>query len=330
MTVTQYGFHETLVNRYQSTLNGGITAGATTITVTSDTGLPAQGFFRVLIDNEIIICSGTSSNVLAVVARGAEGTTAVSHLTGATIQCVITNQALQEYLLRGSYNSAAYTQETSFDDSQGWPVPVNRSTDASRGNLNAASFTWQNQGTATIADSGGGFVLTIPDEANFALRGLTIATPSTPYIFTARFNGFTAPGEPIGSTSSHAGLWIRDSGGQLTTLSFRPGDRLAMWNWTDWNTFSAAVGTNLDFHEPNHIWLRLEDDGTDHKGFFSIDGSNWTPDDSTWWQQGRTAHLTAGGNGIGFYLNSGTNSGNTTTGPATCTVVVDCFAIEEL
>jgi hypothetical protein len=66
-----------------TTLNGGITATATTITLTSVVGLATSGF--VLIDNETIQYSYISGNVLSNCFRGQNGTTAASHSTAAAV-----------------------------------------------------------------------------------------------------------------------------------------------------------------------------------------------------------------------------------------------------
>jgi hypothetical protein len=66
-----------------TTLNGGITATATTITLTSVVGLATNGF--VLIDNETIQYSYISGNVLSNCFRGQNGTTAASHSTAAAV-----------------------------------------------------------------------------------------------------------------------------------------------------------------------------------------------------------------------------------------------------
>jgi hypothetical protein len=62
-----------------TTLNGAITATATTITVTSAAGLPATGF--VLIGSETVQYGYISGNVLSNCFRGQNGTTAALHLT---------------------------------------------------------------------------------------------------------------------------------------------------------------------------------------------------------------------------------------------------------
>jgi len=66
-----------------TTLNGGITATATTITLTSTAGLPATGF--VLIGTETVQYGYISGNQLMNCFRGQNGTTAAAHLTGVSV-----------------------------------------------------------------------------------------------------------------------------------------------------------------------------------------------------------------------------------------------------
>ena len=85
-----------------TTLNGGITATDTTITLTSAAGLPATGFL--LIESETIQYGYISGNVLSNCFRGQNGTTAAAHLTGV----------------------AAYTQN--LPSVTLWPTPDNSAT----------------------------------------------------------------------------------------------------------------------------------------------------------------------------------------------------------
>jgi hypothetical protein len=66
-----------------TTLNGGITATATTITLTSTAGLATNGF--VLIENETVQYGYISGNQLMNCFRGQNNTTAVAHLTGVAV-----------------------------------------------------------------------------------------------------------------------------------------------------------------------------------------------------------------------------------------------------
>jgi len=66
-----------------TTLNGGISATDTTITLASTVGLAATGF--VLIDTETVQYGYISGNVLYNCFRGQNGTTAATHSTGAAV-----------------------------------------------------------------------------------------------------------------------------------------------------------------------------------------------------------------------------------------------------
>ena len=66
-----------------TTLNGGISATATTITLTSTVGLPTNGF--VLIESETVQYGYISGNQLMNCFRGQNGTTAATHLTAAAV-----------------------------------------------------------------------------------------------------------------------------------------------------------------------------------------------------------------------------------------------------
>lgn len=85
---------EQFANAAQSTLNGSITDSATTLVVGSNSTFPASGNFRILIDSELMIVTGVSSTTFTVT-RGAEGSTAASHSSGATVYGILTAGALQ-------------------------------------------------------------------------------------------------------------------------------------------------------------------------------------------------------------------------------------------
>ncbi len=86
-----------------TTLNGSITSGSSSITVTSGTGYPsgAGGNFYIVVDlgesaEETIECSATSGNVLTVATRGADGSSAAAHNDAATVAHVCPALTLQE------------------------------------------------------------------------------------------------------------------------------------------------------------------------------------------------------------------------------------------
>lgn len=324
MAITQYGYHETLVDFYVDDLDGAITAGDTSITVSDATGLPTQGYFRLQIESEIIVFNGRSGNVLNATERGAEGTTAATHADATAVTCVLTAGGLQRFLLDG--RATAYTEEASPN-----ACPLQRILDDSNNVLTVSSFTWVNQGSASASDDSGMIKLTVPDEASINLRGLFRTPPATPYRVTAAFRIAQAPGDYSASDSTHVGLAFRRTGtGAITTASVRYGQAMAMWHWTSPTAFSVVVDTNMNYHESPRQWIRIEDDGTDIKAFFSQDGNNWTQDGSAWWQVGRAALGGGAPDQIGFYINSGNNSGNSGTGTAVATAILEAFRIEGL
>jgi hypothetical protein len=85
---------ELFTNNVTTTLSGSITNTATSLTVASATGFPtATGTFRLVIDAEILVCTSRTGTVCQVT-RGGEGTTAVSHASGATVKLGFTAAAL--------------------------------------------------------------------------------------------------------------------------------------------------------------------------------------------------------------------------------------------
>lgn len=84
---------ERFSNGAQTTLSGGITESATTLVVASALRFPTAGNFRILIGDELLLVTEVADTTFTVL-RGQEGTTAASHLMGATVSGVITAGAL--------------------------------------------------------------------------------------------------------------------------------------------------------------------------------------------------------------------------------------------
>jgi len=83
-----------------TTLNGGINSSATSIVLTSASGFTSSG--TIVIDTESITYSGVSTNTLTGCVRGANGTTAAAHLTGATVTQVILEIGAQRQIVVAS------------------------------------------------------------------------------------------------------------------------------------------------------------------------------------------------------------------------------------
>ncbi len=79
-----------------TTLNGGITDSALSLVVASAANFPASGTFDVRIDSELITVTAVSGTTFTITrAVGTPATTAVAHLSGATIKQVLTKRALE-------------------------------------------------------------------------------------------------------------------------------------------------------------------------------------------------------------------------------------------
>jgi hypothetical protein len=69
--------------QFTSTLSSALNSSATSLTMASSSSFPATG--TVIIGSELITYTGNSSGTLSGLTRGANGTTAASHLSGATV-----------------------------------------------------------------------------------------------------------------------------------------------------------------------------------------------------------------------------------------------------
>jgi len=83
-------------NRAESTLASDITATAVSLTVATGEGtkFPASNF-HITIDDEILLCSSRSTDVLTVV-REKESTTGTAHSSGVAVELRITAQIIEE------------------------------------------------------------------------------------------------------------------------------------------------------------------------------------------------------------------------------------------
>jgi hypothetical protein len=87
---------EQLKNFGVTTLSSSVTSGALSIPVANGALLSSSGTFRIKVDSELMLVDSRSGNTLTINAsgRGAEGTTAASHSSGATVRQVITAASL--------------------------------------------------------------------------------------------------------------------------------------------------------------------------------------------------------------------------------------------
>lgn len=166
------------------------------------------------------------------------------------------------------------------------------------------SWSWVNQGGATVDASSGGIVINAPiDSGADQIRARVKTVPSTPYTITAAVvpnivnNGFAM-----------SGIMIRDSvsgkielfGLQTHQLVVKTYSGPAAWTGT-------PFGINNTWWHPI-MWLRIADDGTTNRTFsLSFDGKGWVQV----YQEARTTYLTA--DQVGFLADSNSSSYNAAT-----------------
>lgn len=85
---------EQFANLAQTTLSGSMNGVVATLPATSNTGFPGAAQYRVRVDSEIMIVTAGAGTNTWTVTRGAEGTTATSHSSGAAVYHVLTAGAL--------------------------------------------------------------------------------------------------------------------------------------------------------------------------------------------------------------------------------------------
>ncbi len=257
---------EQFANGAATTLASAISStGATSCSVTSATGFPSAGNFRILIDSEIMLVTAVSGTTFTIT-RGIESTSAATHSNGAAVTHILT---------AGSYGQG-------IQDRIVWPpfTPPNDS-----------SFSWINQNSATTTQNarGAGAVYLASPAINSGqpVVGRSVSAPSTPYhivtyiepsIFGAEFLGY--------------GIGFQDSGTKLvislTLAATGSGPLIYAGKFSDPNTQSGNYGTNSIIELPR--WQRMGDNGTNLTFDLSPDGVNWW----NWFSASRTDYLSGG------------------------------------
>jgi hypothetical protein len=88
---------EQFANNAATTLDAAIeTTDGTSLTVTSYAGFPSVAQFRILIDSEIMLVTAGAGTTTWTVTRGAEGSTAATHLDEAVVTHILTAGALAQ------------------------------------------------------------------------------------------------------------------------------------------------------------------------------------------------------------------------------------------
>ncbi len=245
---------EKLANNASTTLNGNINNSTTSVVVTSASGFPTSGNFRILIGNEILLVTAVSGTTFTVATRGSiESTGAASHATGSQVTHILTAGALAQYV---SENAAP-----------GGPTTTMVDTD----------FTNENSsGNAALANFSGGIKLTInSSETGQHQRVWSRTFPANSVTAAFKFCGMST-----GTGYCHLSFGFFDpTGGALVLLEFytHAGTtpfRLALNHYT-----SVNAGTNSikawTLTDNDILWFKAAIISGDLYFYVSPDGTNW-------------------------------------------------------
>lgn len=88
LAITEAGLFDTTAFPAQTTLNGAITTGTTSVSVTSASGFPGSGTYYCQVGQEVVAITAGQGTTTWTVTRAQNGTTAVNHANGDFITCI--------------------------------------------------------------------------------------------------------------------------------------------------------------------------------------------------------------------------------------------------
>lgn len=185
--------------------------------------------------------------------------------------------------------------------------------------LTNSSWSWINQGSASVNFSGGVAAITVAGTGGDSLRIYAQSLPGTPWTVIAA----SLSGNGLGGTASAGGgytngLCLTDGtkvlvyGMSVDTAVAATG--LGIFAFTNTTTFNSQVKA-LDMHSTEAVsWLRISDDGTNWNFYYSTDPANvgWT----LFYTEAHNTFLTPTQAGMVLDPFAGSLSGVTITGDA--------------
>lgn len=315
---------EQYTNNAQTTTTGSVnnSSDPVTFSVTSATGFPTSGQFRVIIDNEILLVTSVSGTSYTA-SRAQEGTTIATHSSGATVTHILTAASLKtiigQFALSDTFAnrpSAGVPGRLFFptdpgyiwrDDGTNWRLWAGGMGPF---NPNASDFgTWVNQSSASIATVAGLPVLswtgTQAGGENLNCRVKALPGGGANWTMTLVFKNIPAPG-----ATPNMGIIIYDSSstklmGNCITIG---GLSVNQYEWNSPTSFSGNPNSDaLNFRGTEDFFmLRIQYDGTNLIWSQSNDFINWCVNRTLTF----SGSFIAGATHVGYYLNtSNTRSG---------------------
>lgn len=311
---------EQYANNAATTLAAAISSSmATSISVSSATGFPSSGNFRILIDSEYMIVTGVSGTTWTVT-RGAEGSTAATHSDGATVTHILTAASLEQLVADrleigayGSLPSAGVANRLYLPTDKPVASLDNGSAWAGFGPLfpltqpNLTGYSWVNQGDSGSITQTNSYVYMQNGPGSgaedWALYVKSVA--SAPYTYTVGFLPLL-----VSAQYSELGVVLyNSSSGKFISLSMQadqysnspPGMVLINAKWSSTSSFNASynfqhgAATLVPWYA-GFVFFRIYDDGTERHWQYSSDGVNFL----TLAQQSNTDYITPDSIGFGI------------------------------
>jgi len=288
---------EKFANNAATTLSAAITTTtATSCTVTDASGFPASGNFRIKIDGEILIVTDVSGTTFTI-ARGAEGTVAATHESGADVIHVLTKGGL-EARVANRFLTDLYANKPAagvkgrlfiptdglfleYDDGAAWHQygPFRRFKAPPQ-----TGWQWINRGNATATFVGGALVLEDPEldfgspQLRLLVRSLMPGVQNVVAAFA--YNGAASMNGPkCGFVSRSVG---GNDDGNFSTWGFR------LWQTSTYPFLEAvnylsptAVETTPSYDNRTFwgmlrvFWVKFSWEGNYKRWYWSQDGVNW-------------------------------------------------------
>lgn len=175
----------------------------------------------------------------------------------------------------------------------------------------SSGWSWDNQASATITSATGYEYLSCPRTGNIHLHLRYRTAPSTPYTITAAiFADLSSIQSRSGATDVNCGFGIgfrESSTGKIVNYLFVTDTAVGAYGayfgkWTNATTLSANYSGHAGFRTMAGLvlarpaLLRITDDGTNLKCYWSMDGVVWTQFDS----RARTDFMSGGPDQVWF------------------------------